>query len=167
MEMHKYVKQDAAVEQDMTPMIDIVFLLIIFFMVVTEMSNLDIEELVLPLATQAKDQEKKPGTREIKINVVLEDSNLGTGKIKISGDEYDAKELKRKLRLEVEVYGQMEKNPKNPDQEDSLLEVLVRADQGVNSKYIHQIYAACKEAKIFKVRLAALSERLDDPYSGE
>ena len=73
MEMHKYVKQDAGIEMDMTPMIDIVFLLIIFFMVVTELSNLDIVELILPVATEAKVEDPVPGSRTVTVNVAIDD----------------------------------------------------------------------------------------------
>lgn len=41
------------VEIDMTPMIDLVFLLIIFFIVVNDMSKTELEELKLPIAMEA------------------------------------------------------------------------------------------------------------------
>ncbi|MGE3166405.1 MAG: ExbD/TolR family protein [Planctomycetota bacterium] len=168
MEMHKYVKQDAGVEMDMTPMIDIVFLLIIFFMIVTELSNLDIEELVLPVASSADLQVPAPETREIKINVVIAPTQAGAesgaGLIKISGQAYNKAELIDKLRFEAEAWGKYEPNPTKPDQQDSLLEVLVRADQGVNAGHIHEIYEACKQAKIYRVRIAALNQRLEKAY---
>ena len=44
-------------EMNMTPMIDVVFLLIIFFMIVTEISQLVLEELQLPYSKIAKDDE--------------------------------------------------------------------------------------------------------------
>ncbi len=49
-------KKDSAkvdVEIDMTPMIDLVFLMIIFFIVVNDMSKKELEELKLPIATEA------------------------------------------------------------------------------------------------------------------
>ena len=39
---------------DLTPMIDIVFNLIIFFMLVSELSNLELEQLRLPFAGEAE-----------------------------------------------------------------------------------------------------------------
>ena len=38
---------ETEMEMDMTPMIDVVFLLIIFFMIITDMSQKDLEELEL------------------------------------------------------------------------------------------------------------------------
>lgn len=45
--------QKVDVEIDMTPMIDLVFLMIIFFIVVNDMSKKELEELKLPVATEA------------------------------------------------------------------------------------------------------------------
>ena len=163
MEMHKYVKQDASVEMDMTPMIDIVFLLIIFFMIVTELSNLEIEEVVLPLADQAKIVELQPGSREIKVNVAVRDRGTGEADIVIGGIPMNRKELTRFLRTETEVFDKWEPNPSDPNQKDSLLEVLIRIDQGAQAKYVQEIFRACKDAKIYKVRFAALAEKAGDP----
>ena len=44
---------DTEVEVDMTPMIDMTFLLIIFFIIVNDMSQKDLEELKLPIAMEA------------------------------------------------------------------------------------------------------------------
>ena len=68
------------------------------------------------------------------------------------------------LKLEVKVYDKGEPNPNDPNKMDSLLEVLIRADQASHAAAIHDIFHACSEAKIFKVRFAALNERLEDPY---
>lgn len=163
MEMHKYVKQDASVEMDMTPMIDIVFLLIIFFMIVTELSNLEIEEVVLPLADQAKVVEQQPGAREVKVNVVVKDRNTGDGTIIVGGQPMKRKDLTRFLKTETEIFDKWEANPSDPEQKDSLLEVLIRIDQGAQSKFIQDVFAACKDAKIYKVRFAALSESAGEP----
>ena len=163
MEMHKYVKQEAKCEIDMTPMIDIVFLLIIFFMVVTELTNLETPELTLPVADQAKVEEPQVGSKTIILNVVIVDPVTGKGAIKIGGgDVVTPEELIRQLKIEVETYGKYEKNPTHPTQKDSLLEVTIRADRGVNAGYIHKIYKACEQAKIFKVKVAANPTPLED-----
>jgi biopolymer transport protein ExbD len=44
---------DTETEVDMTPMIDMTFLLIIFFIIVNDMSQKDLEELKLPIAMEA------------------------------------------------------------------------------------------------------------------
>jgi len=62
-------------EMDMTPMIDIVFLLIIFFMTVTQVSKLNKEQLELPKLKGTEDQ--KPSV--LTVNVTE------TGEIRVSG----------------------------------------------------------------------------------
>ena len=57
--------------------------------------------------------------------------------------------------MEAEAYDKWETNPSDPSKKDSLLEVTIRADRGVNAGYIHKIYKACEQAKIFKVKVAA------------
>ena len=55
---------DTEVEIDMTPMIDMTFLLIIFFIIVNDMSKKDLEELKLPIAMEAG-QDEPPERRQI------------------------------------------------------------------------------------------------------
>lgn len=47
------VEANVEVAIDMTPMIDLVFLMIIFFIVVNDMSKKELEEMKLPVATEA------------------------------------------------------------------------------------------------------------------
>ena len=51
-------------EMDMTPMIDVVFNLLIFFMIVTDLSQKDLADLTLPLANHAvQDKADDPDDR--------------------------------------------------------------------------------------------------------
>ena len=56
------------VDMDMTPMIDCVFLLMIFFVLVIDLSQQDLEDLILPEATEAVPDENPPEVRPI-INI--------------------------------------------------------------------------------------------------
>ena len=160
---------DSGVEIDMTPMIDIVFLLIAFFMIVSDLSNLNIQPVILPVADQATVPQKAPGSRSVIINVVLKDSETGEAEVRYMGNAkaLDAEELAIILKEEAAAYGQWEDNPTRVGRKDSLLEVLVRCDEGAQSGTIHTIYKACQQAKIYKVRVAALSERAGNPYLGD
>lgn len=60
---------------DMTPMIDMVFNLIIFFMVITDMSQRDLEYLILPKADQAIEDDGKDPNR-IVVNIVNYDNPI-------------------------------------------------------------------------------------------
>ncbi|HIA26630.1 MAG TPA: biopolymer transporter ExbD [Planctomycetes bacterium] len=157
-------KTKSGVEMDMTPMIDIVFLLIIFFMVVTELT-LDQALVILPIASEAKIEEPQPGSRIVVINVSI-DVDGETEIIQIAnGDPLTPEGLERELRAETQAFGRWEPNPSDPTKNDSALEVTIRCDQGARSENIHKIFAACQKARIYKVRCAALNDRVEDPYS--
>lgn len=158
---------ESGVEMDMTPMIDIVFLLIAFFMIVSDLSNLNIQPVILPEADQAKVPKPSPKDRTVIINVVLTDAELGKSEVRYMGQKkgVDAKALAVILKAEAEAYGEYEDNPNQKGKKDSLLQVLVRCDEGANAGTIHTVYKACQEASIYKVRVAALSDRAgSNPY---
>ena len=58
------------VELNMTPMIDVVFNLIIFFMIVTDMSQKELEQLTLPNSTEAVEDTGDDSERRVIINIV-------------------------------------------------------------------------------------------------
>ena len=62
----KKVQED--VEMEMTPMIDCVFLLMIFFVLVIDLSQQELEDLILPKAEYAVPDDKPPENRPI-INI--------------------------------------------------------------------------------------------------
>ena len=70
---------DQPIEMDMTPMIDVVFQLIIFFMLVTDMSQQDLAELKLPYAETSQKDEMMKGRLTFNI--------LKDGEIEIQGDQ--------------------------------------------------------------------------------
>ena len=157
---------DFGVEQDMTPMIDIVFLLIIFFMVVTELT-MNQAEVVLPVAPEAKVVEPQPGARVITISVSIENKTnkeliqIGTG------PPLTEKELAAALRAETKAYDKWDPKPNKPGELDSALEVQIRCDRHANSENFHKIYKACQAATIYKVSIIAQNERLGNPYKTE
>src|SRR5688500_12716195 len=78
----KKADQAGGLEMDMTPMIDCVFQLIIFFMLITDLSQLELEEVYLPQAEVAAAD--KPDPREIRpiVNITSD------GTILVKGDVY-------------------------------------------------------------------------------
>jgi len=152
---------------DMTPMIDIVFLLIVFFMVVTELT-VQQAEVILPIASEATVEEPQPGSRILFINVSFDKEGNEVVQL-MNSSPLTPERLRLELKLEAEAYGLWEDNPVNPDPKMRLskLEVTIRCDQGAESGNIHKIFAACQYARIYQVRCAAISERFEDPYNPE
>ena len=134
-------------EVDMTPMIDIVFQLIAFFMVITNFEQQQADERV----TLPKDQLARP--REVK----LADSftlNLGFERDSVTGDitdptpyiffgseKYTVEESAGKLKHEAEYY-----RTTNGDLTDVTVEI--RADAGVPSGLIQKLIQMCQEEGI-------------------
>ena len=160
-------KLDFGVEQDMTPMIDIVFLLIIFFMVVTELT-MNQAEVVLPVSPEAVVEEPQPGVRVLTLNVSIDSKTLEE-RIQINAGDVlpDVKALTQALKAEVEVHDKWIPKPNQPGQRDSAIEVIIRCDRNAKAENFHKIFKACTDAKIFKVSLAAQNERLGNPYKDE
>jgi len=120
----------------MTSMIDIVFLLNIFFMLVNDMRVLQIESLTLPMAYKATDDTNPPPGR-ITVNV------LPNGDVRIAGESYP--------RAKLENFLQNEAIRRTTPDGLSNLSLKIRADADVSYKYVQEIMLACMKAKIWKV----------------
>jgi biopolymer transport protein ExbD len=122
----------------MTSMIDIVFLLIIFFMCVTEMSKLEAEAVTLPEAKKARDDSDPPKDRVV-INVMRD------GTYRVMRTTYSKSDLRNFLIKEaIRTRGQ-----------DGLstLAVKIRADADAAYKYVQRIMMFCMDpkARIWKI----------------
>ena len=134
---------------DMTPMIDVVFLMIIFFMIVSDLTQQDLAELTLPVADQAISDEMVEG--RLVVNV------LPDGAIEIKRKKYPTLDdpmavtvLRNYLALEVQK-GEME------DGGFSEKPLLIRADKKTEFKHLQKIMRICGETgiQIYKIELAA------------
>jgi len=135
-------------KMDMTPMIDVVFLLIIFFMCVTEMSDASRSKLELPLATKSEEVTYIPG--RIIINV------LKNGDIELMRNKISEAELERTLR----AYANASKKTlvgseiELPDQA-----VLIRADRDAHYSAVEKVMDLCRIVKIWKIAYATKDSR--------
>lgn len=114
-------RDDVAV--DMGPMIDLVFLLLIFFMVASVVTELDKKEVDIPLSNHAKVPEDTAGRMMLSI-----DAN---NQVYIGLTEVDIDQLKTEIESELDL---------NPD-----LRILIRADRKVEYKTCKEIMIACGE----------------------
>jgi biopolymer transport protein ExbD len=112
-------REDAAV--DMAPMIDLVFLLLIFFMVASVVTELDKVEVEIPRSEHAKVPEDTKGRMMLSI-----DAN---GQIYDGTSPVTINELKPMIADELDM---------NPD-----LRILVRADRRVEYKTCKDLMIAC------------------------
>jgi biopolymer transport protein ExbD len=119
---------------DMTPMIDIVFLLIIFFMTVTQVSKLNKEQLELPKLKGTEDQ--KPSV--LTINVTE------SGDLVVSGRTYSIGELVSLVNRELRRVGD----------DPNFLGIVIRADQRGASAGVNSVVSALNNLQIKRVRIA-------------
>jgi biopolymer transport protein ExbD len=121
---------------DLTPVIDVVFLLLIFFLVATRYDQEEKElTVVLPEVTQAQPLSMTP---ELVINV------MRTGQYKIAQSEIDEQQLASIIR---------ESHKNNPQQS-----ALIRGDGDVALKHAVRVMGLCNEVGM-DYRIAALEER--------
>lgn len=143
-----------AEEPDLTPMIDVVFLLLIFFMLITEITQVDIENVQLPNALMAQPDEKPPKDRLV-INIaklIQDDENDRRGIIKIHGQLVGTSDLVRILKREADK----EREPEKPFASSRY--VLIRCDRRVEWRKFLEVLTMCsdphKGIRLYKIQIA-------------
>jgi biopolymer transport protein ExbD len=118
---------------DLTPMIDVVFLLIVFFMTVANMITSEKLDINMPVATHSVIPEEFGGRSTI---TVLRDGNIyaGTQAVNLDG-------------LEAILQSELSNNAE--------LKVYIRADSFTEHQYINDVMEACAAVGIYNVIFAA------------
>ncbi len=125
---------------NMTPMIDVVFQLIIFFIVTIAQQQKEIEmDLRLAMAPDGKAVERKdPRT----INIDVDDE----GRIYIARQRLSLPALRSIMRNAVARHGQT-------------LPVVIRGDMKARHEYIRRVMDVCSEAGLWRIKFAAIKEK--------
>ncbi|MFP6692188.1 MAG: biopolymer transporter ExbD [Pirellulales bacterium] len=130
-------------EMNMTPMIDVVFLLIIFFLVSSHLAKQEVQaELTLPTATKGNDQ---TDTAAARITINISDGN-GTPLIQFGAMPVTRAEVSSKLQREMTKAGEK-------------LEIRIRADRRVPFGTVKPVMAACAKLGIWNVKLMVKPEQ--------
>ena len=140
-----------AVVMNMTPMIDCTFLLLTFFMIVSEMSSLNMESLALPYADQAHPDPDHTG-KFLTVNIRKDDAKRGF--VRIMGRTYDKDKLAELVRKEAIKSGR-EHDSEHPGVKIHNLKVLVRCDRGAKYETVQWVFDACSKNGVYKTILAA------------
>ncbi len=121
------------VEFDFAPMIDVVFLLLIFFIVTWNFARMERDlDVAVPAAEEGADPEQAVG--EIIVNV------RNDGIIIVNGVQVSEEDLLNRFQAIAKEY---------PDQA-----VILRGDQEAAFKYIIDVLDVCKKANIWNVAFA-------------
>ncbi len=124
-------------EINMAPMIDMVFLLLIFFMVASHLTSLERIPVALPVADRAKVPEEARGRQLITVTAEAD----GSASYYMNLQKMDIKGLGAQIR-------QMEETDPN-------LRIYLRADRQVRYKNIRAVMEACAEAGISDIIFGA------------
>ncbi len=131
---HDFGTDDDGDGINLTPMVDTVFLLLIFFLAATTFARQEVElDLRLP---PAKSGQEGKGDKQLVVNV------LADGRMFVDGREVTLEALRQKLQAAA---------ARNNEQA-----VLVRGDHAAQFGAGIQVLDACRLAKIRKVDFAAL-----------
>ncbi|MBN2292732.1 MAG: biopolymer transporter ExbD [Pirellulales bacterium] len=134
---------------NMTPMIDIVFLLIIFFLVSSHLARQETQlELDLPAAASGRRAEDDDRTRRVIVNVLAQPGSTGEnngngGRIMVGGRVLGENELQKVIEFERR-------------HADGPLEVRIRSDRQVPYGRVEPIMVACAKAGVWNVTFAVL-----------
>ena len=129
----------------MTPMIDVVFNLIIFFMIVIDLSQQELEDITLPRASECTADDKPEDNRKI-VNLRRD------GTMVVRRQDHTLDTLRANLATWVQFLG--------PDGKDKMgfceKPILIRTDRGTEMKHCQKVMQICGEAqlKIWKIELA-------------
>ena len=139
----------------MTPMIDVTFLLIIFFMIITDLSQQDLEDLKLPVARTAVPDKPAEGEWRPVVNIPQSGMMIVRKKELYDPETDDKTEMRGWL---VDAADRMEPDKDNPKLPGEAL--LIRADEFTEFKYIQRLMEWCgdKEVQIWKLQLAAAED---------
>lgn len=123
MKLKRKKSEDIAI--DMSPMIDMVFLLLIFFLVASAVVKIEKVPIEVPAAIYAKVPEDETGRYPITVNV---DGRMYVG---VTSEEVTIEELTERLAAEMEA--------------DPEMRILIRADRKVKYETNEKIMEACAE----------------------
>lgn len=127
-------KLPSSAEMDMTPMIDVCFQLIAFFMFVLNFSEIDIDQQInLPASELARPPEA-PYAQPLTVQMTADDTIL------FAGDELMPSALQSALNREAQIIKAY------PNKKLSDVTVVIRADRRAKTGKVQEIIQMCQKA---------------------
>jgi biopolymer transport protein ExbD len=132
MRFHKRVR-GGSLEVNMTPMIDVVFLLMIYFMTTLNAASVSKEDMELPQLKGSQDQTESALT----INVSQ------SGRIIVVGEEITLPQL---IAIASDEIGRLDNDPLR-------LNVVVRADRRGTSRTVNEVVSALVKLDVSRIQI--------------
>lgn len=154
--------QKDSADMNMTPMIDCVFQLIIFFMVVTEIKKSDDADLQLPRTRFVEGVAREPANRVVVSCLAQADAASGRqgDRIEVRGRRFDGPALQDYLNKLDRENRQQERRPpggsaaRGGDAQSHLF-VKIRADARCEWLTVQQVQLACQNVGIYQLSYGA------------
>ncbi len=143
MAKHRKSRQSSGGGMNMTPMIDIVFQMIIFFVCTVQLEKDAVNEQIrLAMAPHGPEvQQKNPLTVTIDVD--------GAGQISIARRVYSEAGLYAVLAKTVSDYG-------------TIVPIVIRGDGRTRHSDVKRVMDTCTKARIWKIKFAAIKDRVKD-----
>jgi len=135
-QLHK-AKREYGCEINIAPLIDVVFLLIIFFLTVSHIARIQVEPLELPEAQEGKKADPLAGGRLI-VNVHRD------GRVAIAGQTHSLTSIRQLL---VDETGREDSGP---------ISILIRGDREASWEKIRELMNVCTDCGIGQVDVAVI-----------
>ena len=123
---------------DLTPMLDVVFILLIFFMVATTFASVE-KEMDLDLPTAETGEAAKSPLDEVVVNIAAD------GTLQVDGEAVDGARLREILARAARA------NPKTP--------VTIRGDRASQLQRVTEVMDACRQTGLFDVGIMTRDAR--------
>ena len=165
-------KAEESVACNLIPMIDIMFLLLLFFMLGADMTQRELEDVELPKADMVKEDEKIRAEGEIRVNVNIFHTHTSSGftcathsaggvcrdlthwAIAIRSNEYTLQTIGAALKEEAERALE-DPDPAAGGKRLSKVEVMIRADKKAPYGYIQRVIESCGGVGLYKIAVSA------------
>ena len=140
---------------NMTPMIDMVFNLLIFFMLITDLKQKDLAEMTLPVAYMAEEDKNQETDDRVVLNVDVYGSLMWKGK-NVSMDELGTvlATARDKYELKMRQEGKTGTEELPGGGKASKLYVLLRADKDAPWQHVQWLMTIMAEQKLYKLQFA-------------
>jgi biopolymer transport protein ExbD len=140
---------------NMTPMIDVVFQLIIFLMLANDMSRKEIEDLLLPDATHGEEDKGLNEKTRVIVNLMKNETG-GPPILKVHGEEMNLDAFQQYLQPIADQHRE-EEQPRASE-----VYILIRADKNSRWQDVQWVMQAAADPKIrvYKLQFATTNPEL-------
>jgi biopolymer transport protein ExbD len=154
----KQVESEENVACNLIPMIDIMFLLLLFFMLSADMSQRVTEDIKLPVADMVKeDPKQEEGYKSVTVNLVSEND---VWFVKIAGHSYQDW---GQLRQALHEFAQAEPELDNaPGAFFSRTAIMLRAESEAPYKEVQRLIQLCSKVGLYKIEVVATKPSTPD-----